>query len=143
MKNSCLGGNDGLSSFFNAEINSCEEYSVAYISVDNELFVSVHEMEKQLKTPKEAVQKRYLADDELKKYAQYIFVPERNRRVLCFNQYGIFMVSMMFNSDSAAEFRKNITKLSAKLQKREFDLRYQAGFWQGKIAMRNEYQSMN
>lgn len=45
-------------------------------------------------------------------------------------------------SGGAVIFRKNIMNIYAKLLKKEFNLNYQAGYWQGKIAMRNEYQAM-
>lgn len=122
------------------QLNSInKQNSINFIKKDDKILFTAEEIGRQLgyKTPRQSINKLFQRNSiELLAYSCEVKLtsqPNQPTRIIrAFTEEGVYILSMLANTDQARDFRKRVAELLKNLRQKEMDKAFQQGFDDGR-----------
>lgn len=112
---------------------------INFIEKDGRILFTAEEIGKQLgyKTPRQSINKLFQRNSlELLTYSCEVKLtshPNQPTRIIrCFTEEGVYILSMLANTDKARDFRRRVAELLKNLRQKEMDKAFTSGFDTGR-----------
>lgn len=116
-----------------------KQNSIKFIEKDNKILFTAEEIGKQLgyKTPRQSINKLLQRNSlELLSYSCEVKLTSQanqpTRIIRAFTEEGVYILSMLANTDQARDFRRRVAELLKNLRQKEMDKAFQVGFDSGR-----------